>query len=73
MRHAATRSTLAEANDRRNYALFEVLAKRMVEMALQAHKDTPLPLELKEPLYALDSTTIDLCLSLFAWADLPPS
>jgi hypothetical protein len=69
MRHAATRSTLADANDRRSYALFEALAKRMVEMALQAHKDTPLPLELKEPLYALDSTTIDLCLSLFAWAD----
>jgi hypothetical protein len=69
MRHAATRSTLADANDKRSYALFEALSKRMVAMALQAHKDSPIPLDLKEPLYALDSTTIDLCLSLFAWAD----
>jgi hypothetical protein len=69
MRHAATRSTLADANDRRSYALFEALAKRMVELALLSHKDTPIPLDLKEPLYALDSTTIDLCLRLFAWAD----
>jgi Domain of unknown function (DUF4372)/Transposase DDE domain len=69
MRHAVSRSTLADANDRRNFELFESLAKRMIELALQAHKDTPIPLDLKEPLYALDSTTIDLCLSLFAWAD----
>jgi hypothetical protein len=69
MRHAVSRSTFAEANDRRNFELFESLAKRMIELALQAHKDTPIPLDLKEPLYALDSTTIDLCLSLFAWAD----
>jgi Domain of unknown function (DUF4372)/Transposase DDE domain len=80
MRHVATRSTLANANDRRNFALanandrrnfelFEALAKRMIEMALQVRKNTPIPLDLKEPLYALDSTTIDLCLSLFAWAD----
>ncbi len=69
MRHAATRSTLADANDRRSFELFEALAKRMIEMALEVHKDTPIPLDLKEPLYALDSTTIDLCLSLFAWAD----
>jgi Transposase DDE domain/Domain of unknown function (DUF4372) len=69
MRHAATRSTLADANDRRNFELFEALAKRMIKMALQTHQDTPIPLDLKEPLYALDSTTIDLCLSLFDWAD----
>jgi Transposase DDE domain/Domain of unknown function (DUF4372) len=68
MRHAATRSTLADANDRRSYALFESLAMRMIELALRSHQDTPLSLNLKEPLYALDSTTIDLCLSLFAWA-----
>lgn len=69
MRHAATRSTLADTNDRRSFQLFEALAKRMIELALDAHKDTPIPLDLKEPLYALDSTTIDLCLSLFEWAD----
>ncbi len=60
---------VADANDRRSYILFESLAKRMIELVLEAHKDTPIPLDLKEPLYALDSTTIDLCLSLFAWAD----
>jgi Transposase DDE domain/Domain of unknown function (DUF4372) len=69
MRHVVSRSTLADANERRSFELFESLAKRLTEMALDALKDTPIPLDLKEPLYALDSTTIDLCLSLFAWAD----
>jgi Transposase DDE domain/Domain of unknown function (DUF4372) len=69
MRHLVSRSTLADANERRCFELFEALAKRLIDTALLAHKDTPIPLDLKEPLYALDSTTIDLCLSLFPWAE----
>jgi hypothetical protein len=69
MRHIVSRSTLADANERRGFELFEALAKRLIDTALLAHKDTPIPLDLKEPLYALDSTTIDLCLSLFPWAE----
>jgi Transposase DDE domain/Domain of unknown function (DUF4372) len=69
LRRRVTRSTLAEASERRDCGLFESLANRLVELALALYKDTALPLGLSEPLYAMDSTTIDLCLKLFAWAD----
>lgn len=69
LRHRVTRSTLADANERRNSELFESLAQRLIEMALTLFKDHDIGLGLKEPLYAMDSTTIDLCLKLFPWAD----
>ena len=69
LRNRVTRSTLADANERRNCELFESLGQRLIEMATALHKDHDIGLGLKEPLYAMDSTTIDLCLKLFPWAD----
>lgn len=69
LRHRITRSTLADANERRSSELFESLAQRLIELAIALHKDHDIGLGLKEPLYAMDSTTIDLCLKLFPWAD----
>lgn len=69
LRQRVSRSTLADANERRDSALFEALGHRLTEMALALYQDHDIGLGLKEPLYAMDSTTIDLCLSLFPWAD----
>lgn len=69
LRQRVSRSTLADANERRDAALFEALGQRLTELALVLYQDHDIGLGLKEPLYAMDSTTIDLCLSLFPWAD----
>ncbi len=69
LRQRVSRSTLADANERRDSHLFEALSQRLIEMALVLYKDHDIGLALKEPLYAMDSTTIDLCLTLFPWAD----
>ena len=69
LRGPVTRSTLADANERRDYRLFEDLGQRLIASALALYEDADLGLGLKGPVYALDSTTIDLCLSLFPWAD----
>ena len=69
LRQRVSRSTLADANERRDAILFEALGKRLTQMALDVYQDHDIGLGLKEPLYAMDSTTIDLCLSLFPWAD----
>ena len=64
-----SRSTLADANERPDLALFEAMGQRLIEMALILRKDHASGLGRKEPLYAMDSSTIDLCLTLFPWAD----
>ena len=69
LRQRVSRSTVADANERRDCVLFESLGQRLSEMALALYQDHDIGLGLKEPLYAMDSTTIDLCLSLFPWAD----
>lgn len=69
MRQKLSRSTLADATERRDWRLFEALGQRLITQALALHSNDSLALGLKEPLYAMDSTVIDLCLSLFAWAD----
>ena len=69
LRGPVTRSTLADANERRDYRLFEALGQRLIASALTLYEDADLGLGLSGPVYALDSTTIDLCLSLFPWAD----
>jgi hypothetical protein len=69
LRHRITRSTFADANERRSSELFESLAQRLIELVIALHKDHDIRLGLKEPLYAMDSTSIDLCLKLFPWAD----
>jgi Transposase DDE domain/Domain of unknown function (DUF4372) len=69
IRSRISRSTLADANERRDWRLFEALGHRLIETAVELYHGEDLSIGIKEPLYALDSTTIDLCLSLFPWAD----
>ncbi len=69
LRHKLSRSTLADAAERRDWRLFEALGQRLITQALALHSSDRLTLGLQEPLYAMDSTVIDLCLSLFPWAD----
>jgi len=68
-RGAVSRSTLADANERRDWRIFQDFGQILIGMAQQLYRDEPLAIELKQPLFAFDSTTIDLCLSLFPWAE----
>ena len=69
IRGSVSRSTLADAAERRDYRLFEALGQRLITAALALYGDEDIGLGLKGPVFAMDSTTIDLCLSLFPWAD----
>jgi len=69
IRGRISRSTLADANERRDWQLFQDLGHRLIAIAVELYQGEDGGLGLKEPLYALDSTTIDLCLTLFPWAD----
>jgi hypothetical protein len=62
------RSTLAEANENRDWRIYADLAQILIGKARRLYCDEDIGLELKGTVYALDSTTIDLCLSLFPWA-----
>ena len=62
------RSTLADANERRDWRMYADFSQRLIAQARRLYADEPLASELDETTYALDSTTIDLCLSLFPWA-----
>lgn len=68
IRGRVSRSTLADAAERRDWRLFEALGQRLIEQALALYGDEDLGLGLKGPVFAMDSTTIDLCLTLFPWA-----
>jgi Transposase DDE domain/Domain of unknown function (DUF4372) len=63
-----SRSTLADANESRDWRIYADFAQVLISIARPLYADDPLAAELNENLYALDSTTIDLCLSLFPWA-----
>lgn len=63
------RTTLAEANESRDWRLWRDLALGLVGKARRLYADDDLGIELADTVYALDSTTIDLSLSLFGWAD----
>ena len=67
-RSAVRRSTLADANESRDWRIWADLAALLIGRARKLYADEPLGLELTDTVYALDSTTIDLCLSLFEWA-----
>ena len=69
IRARVSKSTLADANERRDWRMFEALGQRLITIALELYRDEDIGLGLKAPLYAMDSTTIDLCFSLFPWAD----
>lgn len=69
LRHSIHRSTLADANESRDWHIWCDVAALLIRRARKLYSDTDLVgLDLKNTVYALDATTIDLCLSLFAWA-----
>ena len=67
-RSSVAHSTLADANKNRDWRIYADLAQGLIRRARKLYVKEPLGIELDETLYALDSTTIDLCLSLFPWA-----
>jgi hypothetical protein len=67
-RSKVPRSTLADANETHDWRIFADFAQHLIAIARPLHAEDPIGLELDHTLYALDSTTIDLCLSLFPWA-----
>jgi hypothetical protein len=67
-RSSVAHSTLADANRNRDWRIYADLAQGLIRRARKLYVHEPLGIELDETLYALDSTTIDLCLSLFPWA-----
>jgi len=62
------RSTIADANQRRDWRIYADFAQTLIYRARMLYVNEPLGIDLKGTAYALDSTTIDLCLSLFPWA-----
>lgn len=62
------KSTLADANERRDYRIYEELAKLLMQRARREYAGTDLAVDVDNAVYALDASTIDLTLSLFPWA-----
>jgi hypothetical protein len=67
-RGKVARSTLADANESRDWRIYADFAQVLIAIARPLYASDPIGVELDQSLYALDSTTIDLCLSLFPWA-----
>ena len=67
-RSSVGHSTLTDANSTRDWRIYADLAQGLIRRARKLYAHEPLGLELDHTIYALDSTTIDLCLSLFPWA-----
>jgi hypothetical protein len=67
-RSRIARSTLADANETHDWRIFADFAQHLIGIARPLHAEDPMGVDLNHSLYALDSTTIDLCLSLFPWA-----
>jgi hypothetical protein len=67
-RQPVRRSTLADANEGRDWRIYAEFAHRLIAQARRLYADEKLSVDLQETVYALDSTTIDLCLSVFPWA-----
>lgn len=68
IRSTAAKSTLADANCKRSWRIYADMAALMIQRAKQLYAATPLPVDLDATAYALDSTIIDLCMSMFPWA-----
>jgi Domain of unknown function (DUF4372)/Transposase DDE domain len=62
------RSTLTDANEIRDWRIYADFAQSLIGIARRLYADEPLGVDLNETVYALDTTTIDLCLSVFPWA-----
>ena len=68
IRGKVSRSTLADANEVRDWRIYSDFAQILIHEARQLYAEDDFGLELNDTVYALDSSTIDLCLSLFPWA-----
>ena len=68
IRGKVSRSTLADANQTRDWRIYSDFAQILIHEARRLYVDDDFGLELKQTVYALDSSTIDLCLSVFPWA-----
>jgi hypothetical protein len=69
IRGKVSRSTIADANEQRNWQIYADLAYSLINTARQLYRDESFACELDQTAYALDATTIDLCLSMFPWAN----
>lgn len=67
-RSKVARTTLADANESRDWRIYADFAQVLIAIARPLYAQDPIGVDLDQSLYALDSTTIDLCLSLFPWA-----
>jgi len=67
-RGQVSRSTLADANETHDWRIYADFAQVLIGIARPLYAQDPIGVDLDQSLYALDSTTIDLCLSLFPWA-----
>jgi len=68
IRARIAKSTLADANENRDWRIYADFAQVLITRARELYLDEDFGIELKNTVYALDATTIDLCLSLFPWA-----
>jgi hypothetical protein len=68
IRGSVARSTLADANEARNWRIYAEFAQHLIRIARRLYINESFGVDLKETVYALDSTTIDLCFTLFPWA-----
>jgi Domain of unknown function (DUF4372)/Transposase DDE domain len=68
LRGNVSRSALADANEERDWRIYYEYAQALIRVARRLYANDPIGVEISETVYALDSTTIDLCLKLFPWA-----
>ena len=67
-RSKVSRSTLADANENRDWRIYHDFAQKLIPIARELYADEDFGIQLDETVYALDASTIDLCLSVFPWA-----
>jgi len=68
IRSSVSRNNLAHANEHRNWRIYADFGGALIQTARHLYRDEPQAMELDQTVYAFDSTTIDLCLTLFPWA-----
>ena len=68
IRGKVSRSAIADANETRDWRIYFEFAQALIRIARRLYGNEPLAVDLSETVYALDSTTVDLCLKLFPWA-----
>jgi Domain of unknown function (DUF4372) len=69
IRGKVSRSTIADANEQRDWRIYADLAHSLITKARRLYSNELFAIELEQTVYALDATTIDLCLSMFPWAN----